>query len=67
MLDINISINILSLYKKEGNTSPLYNLFEFIVKTICSRDFQLFKLLLDKYKPSLNRDPKLMNVNKNIL
>lgn len=60
MFDLNISQDLIAIYQKEGRESPLINLFNFIVETIKKKDFALFKLLVDKYKPSLDRDPSAL-------
>eukprot|EP00826_Nyctotherus_ovalis_P061398 TRINITY_DN8733_c0_g1_i6.p2 TRINITY_DN8733_c0_g1~~TRINITY_DN8733_c0_g1_i6.p2 ORF type:complete len:120 (-),score=41.28 TRINITY_DN8733_c0_g1_i6:46-405(-) len=60
MFDLNISKDLITIYQKEGKESPLINLFNFIVEAIKKKDFALFKLLVDKYKPSLDRDSNFM-------
>eukprot|EP00831_Metopus_contortus_P005946 TRINITY_DN12240_c0_g1_i2.p1 TRINITY_DN12240_c0_g1~~TRINITY_DN12240_c0_g1_i2.p1 ORF type:complete len:152 (-),score=31.88 TRINITY_DN12240_c0_g1_i2:38-493(-) len=52
-----LCIEFAELYKKQYESYPLLNLLIFLSEAILKKDFALFKLLLEKYKPSIDRDP----------
>ena len=71
VIDTTLGTELIRLYAAEVPPCPLFNLYRksplirvgLLTEAIEMQSFELVKLLMAKYKPSLDRDPMLSEVH----